>query len=314
MRNKAFISVLIGAIIFGVLAATAVSNYLSKVRESTAPNAMVVAKSDIPLGAKVTAEHLTLVDVPKAATPDGTFTQLDQIIGRITTTKISAREPMTTNRLAAAGATGGLSSVIPEGSRAMTVNLDAESDLAGFLLPGTLVDVLAVINTDKGVISKIILQNIKVLANGQNLDQPQNERASNGKHTVMLQVMPEEAEKLALASAEGKLRLAMRNATDQGSESTQGTTKQTILAGARPLPTNEPSPTPRASVPPRKTVPAALRPLKDNFVWDATRGAPSPVSPPPVPPANPAPHPSVEVIEGGKRRLVVFPERLPRTP
>lgn len=314
MRNKAFISVLIGAVIFGVLAATAVSGYLRNVRESTAPNAMVVAKTDIPLGAKITAEQLTLVDVPKAATPDGTFMQLDQVIGRITTTKISAREPMTTNRLAAVGATGGLSAVIPEGSRAMTVNLDAESDLAGFLQPGTLVDVLAVINTEKGVISKIILQNIKVLANGQSLDQPQNERESNGRHTVMLQVMPEEAEKLALASAEGKLRLAMRNATDQGSESTQGSTKQTILAGARALPANEPSSVPTASVPSRKTTPTASRPLKDNFVWGATRSAPQSISPSPVPQATPLPRPSIEVIEGGKRRNVVFPERLPSTP
>jgi pilus assembly protein CpaB len=308
VRNKGLISVLIGAVIFGVLAATAVSAYLRNVRENTTPRAMVVAKVDIPLGAKITADYLTTVDVPKAATPDGTFTQPDQIIGRITTTRISAREPLIASRLAVVGAAGGLSAVIPEGSRAMAINVDDETGLAGFLLPGTLVDVLAVINSEnhQGLISKIVLQKIKVLANGQNLDQSSNDREPNGVRTVTLQVTPDQSEKLALAAAEGKLRLALRNATDRSDEQTNGVTKQTILGG-RALPATESAPPRPEPMPARKTMTAAPRRSKSSSDWDLKRIEPLPVSPQSVPSAVTKPHASVEVIEGGKKRTVIFP-------
>ena len=78
-------------------------------------------------------------------------------------------------------------------------------------------------------ISKIVLQNIKVLANGQNIDKPENEREANSVKAVTLQVTPEQAEKLALASSEGKLQLVMRNQIDQGDEQTPGVNKRNLL-------------------------------------------------------------------------------------
>ena len=99
MRNKSLIFVLIGAVFFGLLAATSVSGYLRSVRENSNPNKMIVAKVDIPLGARIIAEQLTMVEVPRTATPDGTFTKEEQVIGRISITKISARESLTASRL-----------------------------------------------------------------------------------------------------------------------------------------------------------------------------------------------------------------------
>ena len=303
MRNKGLIFVLIGAVIFGLLAATSVSGYLRSVRENTNPNAMVVAKVDIPLGARIIAEQLTTVEVPKAATPDGTFIKLDQVIGRIAITKISAREPVTTGRLAVAGASGGLSAVIPEGYRAMTVKVDDETGIAGFLMPGTLVDVLAVITGDnnQGAVSKIVLQNIKVLANGQNLDQPKDEREANSVKNVTLQVTPDQAEKLALASAEGKLRLALRNSIDQGDERTMGATKRSVLTGEHALPVPDVV-TPQNQIIRKITAPAPPQPRR-NPAWDLPRIEPTP----PKPQEAPTPRAAVEVIEGGKKRTVVFP-------
>jgi pilus assembly protein CpaB len=265
---------------------------------------MVVAKVDIPLGARIIAEQLTTVEVPKAATPDGTFTKLDQVVGRITITKISAREPLTTSRLAAAGASGGLSAVIPEGYRAMTVKVDDETGIAGFLMPGTLVDVLAVISGDnnQGAVSKIVLQNIKVLANGQNLDQPKDEREANSVKNVTLQVTPDQAEKLALSSSEGKLRLALRNSTDQGDERTTGATKQSVLTGERALPV--PDATTQNQIVRKITTPAPTQPRR-NPAWDLPRLEPA--APKPAPQEAPTPRAAVEVIEGGKKRTVVFP-------
>lgn len=311
MKNKGLVLVLAGAVIFGLLAATSVSAYLRNVRSNTNPNAMVVAKVDIPLGARIIAEQLTTVEVPKAATPDGTYSKMDEVIGRITVTKISAREPVTSLRLAAMGATGGLSAVIPEGFRAMTVKVDDETGIAGFLMPGTLVDVLAVISVDnnQGAISKIVLQNIKVLANGQNMDQPKDERETSSARTVTLQVTPDQSEKLALASSEGKLRLSLRNSVDQGDEKTTGVTKRTILTGDRALPVPDITATrTEAAPPPRQVATSAPPPPRSNPAWDLRRIEPRPTPPPQIAPQEaPTPRASVEVFEGGKKRTVVFP-------
>src|SRR6185436_1713933 len=105
----------------------------------------------------------------------------------------------------------------------------------GFIMPGTLVDVVVVITPEeptngRGPISKIVLQNIKVLANGQNIDKPENERDANSVKAVTLQVTPEEAEKLALASSEGRLQLVMRNSIDQDNEETRALTNRLCSA------------------------------------------------------------------------------------
>jgi Flp pilus assembly protein CpaB len=143
-------------------------------------------------------------------------------------------------------------------------------------------------------ISKIVLQNIKVLANGQNIDKPESEREANSVKAVTLLVTPEQAEKLALAASEGKLQLVMRNSIDQGDEQTSGINKRKLLGGelAKPLPepgslkSERPNPNPK---------PAAHR----------VHTEPKPVAqalPVPAPPRA-----SVEMIEGAKKRNVDFP-------
>src|SRR5918911_1301597 len=108
------------------------------------------------------------------------FGAADKLAGRVVTVQIAAREPVTDYKLAPEGSAAGLSAVIPEGYRAMTVKVDDVVGVAGFARPGSLVDVVVVIQpTDNaaagaGPISKIVLQNIKVLASGQNIDQPKN--------------------------------------------------------------------------------------------------------------------------------------------
>ncbi len=89
-------------------------------------------------------------------------------------------------------------------------------------------------------ISKIVLQNIKVLANGQNIDKPEDQREANSVKAVTSAGTPEQAEKLALASSEGKLQLVMRNSIDQGDEQTTGINKRALLGGERAVPAPEP--------------------------------------------------------------------------
>jgi pilus assembly protein CpaB len=299
MRNKRFLFVLAGALVFGLLAAVSVSRYLSSAQAYTKNlNMVAVAKVAIPVGTKIIPEQVMMVQFPKESTPDGTFEAAAKLTDRVAVVNIGAREPITESRLAPAGTAGGLSAVIPEGYRAMTVKVDDVVGISGFIMPGTLVDVVVVIRPDdtsaQGPISKIVLQNIKVLANGQNIDKPENQRDANSVKVVTLLVTPEQAEKLALASSEGKLQLVMRNSIDQGDEQTTGVNKRGLLSGEHAA--TQPDPGSLKSEQPKPVVKSA--PPRPRVQ----------VEPKPV--AAPTPHPpraSIEMIEGGKRRNVDFP-------
>jgi pilus assembly protein CpaB len=305
MRNKRFVIVLGGAIVFGLVAAMSVSKYLSSAH-AYANNlaSVVVAKVAINPGEKIIAEQLETVQFPRGATPDGVFESPDKLVGRVAVVSVAAREPITDFKLAPEGSTGGLSAMIPEGYRAMTVKVDDVVGVSGFIMPGALVDVVVVINpaenTQQDPISKIVLQNIKVLANGQNMDKPKSEREPESVKAVTLQVTPEQAEKLALAATEGKLQLVMRNAVDQGDEQTEGVNKRRLLGGEHAAPVPDPgtlkSEQPKSSQPVPHHV-AHAAPVKEE------KPAAQTVAPPP-----PAPKHSVEVIEGAKKRSVDFPE------
>jgi pilus assembly protein CpaB len=185
----------------------------------------------------------------------------------------------------------------------MNVRVDDVVGISGFIMPNTLVDIVVVIeppenDSRRERISKIVLQNIKVLANGQNLDKPKNEKEAERVRTVTLQVTPEQAEKLALASSEGRLQLVMRNSIDQGDEVTPGANKRSLLSGERAQPIPEPGvggssePAPRTTSAPRRPRPrpaAAETAVKVN--------APAPA----------VERPSIEVIEGSKKKNVDFP-------
>jgi pilus assembly protein CpaB len=312
MRNKRLLVVLAGAVLFGLVAAVSVSRYLSNA-QATPRNLkqVVVAKVEIPLGTKVVAEQLMRAQFPSNAIPDGTFESEDKLVGRVTVVQIAAREPVTDFKLAPEGSVGGLSAVIPEGYRAMTVKVDDVIGVAGFLQPGTMVDVLTVIEPSETAarrdpVSKIVLQNVKVLASGQNLDKPKNEREADAVKAVTLQVTPEQAEKLALASVEGKLRLVLRNTVDQGDEQTPGADKRTLLEGERAAPAPEPGSL--KSEQPTHVAPAPA-PVMHRRPRQETRPRAAAQAPAPEAPAAPAapPRPRVEMIQGAKKSTVEFP-------
>jgi len=298
MRNKRFFIVLAGALIFGLLAAVSVTRYLSSAQAYTKNlNRVAVAKVAIPLGTKIIPEQVMVVQFPRESTPDGAFDSVEKLTGRVAVTNIAPREPITEARLAPEGTAGGLSAVIPEGYRAMTVKVDDVVGISGFIMPGTLVDVVVVIDPAERAgmqdpIAKIVLQNIKVLANGQNIDKPEDQREANSVKAVTLLVTPEQAEKLALAASEGKLQLVMRNSIDQGDEQTTGINKRGLLNGERAMPAPEPGSLKSEQVKPNpkpvtRQVRSETKPVAENS---------------PAPPRT-----SVEMIEGAKKRNVDFP-------
>jgi pilus assembly protein CpaB len=305
MRNKRFIFALSGAVLCGILGVVLITRYLANVQAYTRDLAsVVVAKVDIPLGEKITADQVILASIPNGSTPEGAFKKLDQVIGRVAIIPLGVRETITSNKLAPAGIGGGLPAVIPEGYRAMTVKVDDVVGVSGFIMPGSHVDIVAVITPQSrdgyngDPISKIVLQNIKVLATGPKIDSPENQREPNSVKAVTLQVTPEEAEKLALAANQGSLQLVMRNYSDRDDSDTNGASKEGLLVGYKP--------TTVASVKVEKPAdPATPAPApKKNPVRPMRSDAkdPAPVVQQPLPRRN-----SIELIEGGKRRDVDMP-------
>src|SRR6476659_6616611 len=219
MRNKRLIFALAGAVLCGVLGVMLVTRYLSSVQAYTKDlGNVVIAKTEIPLGEKITAESLMLASIPNGSAPEGAFRKIEQVVGRVAITPIGVRETVPNMKLPPEVTGAGLSAVIPDGYRAMTVRVDDVVGVSGFIMPGSFVDIVAIIvpagqgsEALQGPISKIVLQNIKVLASGAKLDSPENQREPSKVTGVTLQVTPEQAEKLVLASNEGKLQLVMRN-------------------------------------------------------------------------------------------------------
>ncbi len=181
---------------------------------------VVVAKAEIALGEKITAERLAFAQIPNGSVPEGAFRKMDEVVGRVTITPIGVRETITNMKLAPAGTGGGLSAVIPEGYRAMTVKVDHVVGVSGLIKPGSFIDIVVFLPTSQagatnGPISNVVLQNIKVLASGAKIDSPENQRQPSEVMAVTLQVTREQAEKLVHAANEGKLQLVMRNYSDQ---------------------------------------------------------------------------------------------------
>jgi pilus assembly protein CpaB len=193
-----------------------------KRREAEVQNAMshnvevVVAAYDLPLGTKVDLGEVKLARWSADSLPEGAYTDPKQVIGSYVKNSLVANEPIVQAKLFTGDKTAGVMPLlIPFGMRAVSVPVDEVSDVAGFVLPHTRVDVL-VATTGEGqgdkAFSKVILQNVEVLAVAQEVEQKKDEPEI--VKVVTLLVTPQESERLALASHSGTLRLAMRNYND----------------------------------------------------------------------------------------------------
>jgi pilus assembly protein CpaB len=202
---------------------------------------IVVAARDIPVGAKIDSSAIKLARWPRNALPAGAITDSGSIMGNVARAEFVANEPIVAGRLVAADKTSGvLPLMIPSDMRAMSVAVDEVSDMAGFILPYTRVDVLLSLNGNDrdGSRSKIVLQNIPVLAVAQTVDHrdsPEPERV------VTLLVSPDQAERLAVASSQGKLQLALRGYGDNGYVATSGSDVHKVMGGSEEV-VSEPVP------------------------------------------------------------------------
>lgn len=227
------------AIVIAAVAAVSLYNYLkgqeARVKEAVATEKVVVASQDIATGSAINSTQVKVGSWPKANLPQGTFSSTEQVVGRVALERYLPGEPIIEAKLVPKeGPTGILTYKIPQGHRAMTVAVDQVAGVAGFLMPGNRVDVvLTVAPTGSGQqqISKIVLQDVPVFATGQIIEQ-QKEGKPVVVPTVTMDVTPDDAEKLAIASTQGRLQLVLRRAGDTDVAKTGGATVTKVLGGA----------------------------------------------------------------------------------
>lgn len=237
-RNTRTLIVLVVAVLMASIAAYGV--YLAEksrpVREvEVARIQTVVATHALSVGTLVTKDDLKLVPWPAASPVPGSFTEVEKALNRGVIVAVSENEPLTESKLAPIGAGAGLPPTITEGMRALSVKVNEVIGVAGFVIPGTRVDVLVTVKRPDGTSqSRVVLSNVQVLTAGTRYDQ---ERATKeGKpiptSVVTLLLTPEDAEKMTLSSEEGRVMLALRNPLDTAPTKTEGARMTALLGEA----------------------------------------------------------------------------------
>lgn len=202
---------------------------------------VVVAAEEIPVGTKLENRYIRIARFPQSVVAPGAYTKASEVLGRGVILPISKGEFLLPSKLAAPNAGSGLPSLIPTGMRAVSVRVNDVVSVAGFVQPGSRVDVLATGNTGSGSDRQTttVLENVGVVAVGKSL-----ERSSTGESQVApvitLVVSPDDAQRLTLASQEGRIQLALRNPLDTRKEGIGSTRASSLYPGAAPSPTTQP--------------------------------------------------------------------------
>lgn len=271
-RMRVFI-VFVLAITAGGVFAFGTYNYVQKQPARSVPMAtrpVVTAAVDLEVGAEISGDDIRVIEWPANALPANSIADPGGVIGRGLIVPMIQNELFLPSKLAPKDAGAGLPPAIPPGLRAVSVKVNDVIGVAGYVLPGTRVDVVATVSPTSqqtDMTSKVILTNVQVLAAGTKIDRDVEKNKPTAVTVVTLLVAPEEAERLTLASTEGKIQLALRNPLDTTAPATRGV-RPAMLLGA-------PATTPR------------------RIVRVASAAGPAP---------PPAPEPAtVEIIRGDKR-------------
>ena len=282
MKNIKALGFLLLALTMGLAAAVYAATWVSK-QGSVGSNKVVVAAVDIELGSKINPQMLSTTDWPSGSMPPGAFKDIKELQDRVVRVSVLRGDAVLERKLAPAGTQGGLSAVIADGKRAMTVRVNDVVGVAGFALPGNYVDVMVNAQQDKGKseenkqISKTVLEHVLVLAVAQ--ESGRDDTKPKVVSAVTLELTLEDSEKLDLARSVGTLSLVLRNQVDKKTVATTGITKSQLF-GEKEI----------KEIPPQSVKVAAM--VKPR-VFSAT-----PVT---LPAAQ-----CVEVVQGGSRVLNCF--------
>ncbi len=239
---------------------------------------IVVAAEPLKIGTRIDGSKVKTIQWPSSSKPEGMFSDVTEVANRAVINNIAENEPILADNLASSESGAGLSATIPEGMRAVSVSVNDVVGVAGFVTPGTMVDVLVTGNSvgnggGAGSVTRTILENIRVLAAGQKMEQDREGKPENVP-VITLLVTPEDAGKLTMAATEGKIQLALRNTVDTKATSPAPVLQSTLFSGGAPA---APAPAPSSG----------------RHVAVAPKVAPPPYS--------------IEVITGAKQETKNFP-------
>ncbi|MGH7499557.1 MAG: Flp pilus assembly protein CpaB [Gemmatimonadales bacterium] len=269
--------ILLLALVSGAMAGLMALQYLrttsSNLMAESPKGRAAVASRDLDVGTVLTPGDVKVVEWPGASLPAGYISTSELAVGRGLIRSLQTNEPLLESKLAPKGAGGGLSVAIAEGMRAVSVRVDEVVGVAGFVLPGTRVDVLLTLDKSSRSnepLTQVLLQNIQTLAAGQQVQQDKDGKPKTVP-VITLLVTPEQAETLTLAANQGRIQLALRNTLDTLPTSTTGARLGGLFGGEPPAP-----------VAPRRTIVAhTVTPVRDDSTV-------------------------VEVYKGGARSLLKF--------
>jgi pilus assembly protein CpaB len=233
---------------------------------------VAIATKALPVGTMLGPGDVKLVAWPASSPVAGGYTKVEEVVNRGLIAPVVENEPLTATKLAPIEAGAGLAPTIATGMRAISVKVNEVIGVAGFVVPGTRVDVVVTIGRQEDSISRVIVSNVQVLTAGTKYDQDQ---AKDGKpvpsSVVTLLVTPPDAERIALAATEGSIMLALRNPLDATTTETKGTRLASLMGAPDPAP-----------------------------VVRVAKGVPKAAIPAPAPPPPPAIY-QVETIRAAKR-------------
>jgi pilus assembly protein CpaB len=279
-RNRLLIGLSVAVILAFML-----SSFVYRVfKQATAPRPVettdhiVVAASSLQLGTRLNSGNVKLISWPGSKPMAGMLTRIEDVENRALITPVAENEPILEAKLASTRSGAGLPATIPEGMRALSVAVNEVVGVAGFVIPGTMVDVLVTGSLPGGStnVTRTILENVRVLAAGQKIEQDRDGKPQTVP-VITLLVSPEDAAKLTMAANQGKLQLALRNTVDSKVVAPAPVLQATLFGGSAPPP------------PPKHTGPG------------------KPPSPPPSPYV-------IEVITGSKRENKSFPATTAEAP
>ena len=215
---------------------------------------VVLSNRYLPVGSVVTERDVKVVSWPGDAVPIGYIRSVKDAVGRGVITPVAENEPLLATKMSTKDAGGGLPIIIRDGMRAVSVRVDEVIGVAGFVLPGTRVDVMLTLDKSPErpqAITKTLLQNVQTLAAGQSVTRDKEGKPQTVT-VITLLVSPDDAELLALASKEGRLQLALRNTLDTLAVTTSGAradklSPSTGAGSNRPQRTRSATPAPRAN-------------------------------------------------------------------
>jgi pilus assembly protein CpaB len=239
-RQTRTLVVLIVAVVTATLASYAVYRAIGRipVRTVEVPTTFaVVAAKSMPMGTLVTKDSVKLVAWPARTPLAGGFSSIDGVVDRGLIAAVEENEPLSESKLAPKEAGAGLPPSIPPGMRAMSVKVNEVIGVAGFVVPGTRVDVMCIMHQKEDTMARVVVNNVQVLTAGTRFDQ---ENAKNGQPiaatVITLLVTPEDSERIALAQSEGQIMLSLRNPMDTAASDTKGIRAGSLLGVSVPPP------------------------------------------------------------------------------